>query len=109
MRSARSAVDTSIVVGTSTAPSLIPASMISHSSTRLGSISSTRSPRATPHSRRYWATWCERADISANVIFCSLPSSPTTHSAGVRLSLASTSKKSSAQLKWSSWGGEKSR
>jgi hypothetical protein len=54
-----------MVVGTSTAPSLIPASMISHSSTRFGSINSTRSPRRTPCARSQLATWFERAAMSA--------------------------------------------
>ena len=48
-----------------TAPSLIAASMTSHSGTTLPSMSSTRSPRRTPRPRSQFATWLERAAIAA--------------------------------------------
>ena len=43
-----------------------------------------RSPRRTPCARSQLATWFERAAISANERFFSLPSSSTIHSAGLR-------------------------
>ena len=62
MRSCRSAVETSIVVGTSTAPSLIPASIDSHSSTWLPSMTIMWVPRVTPAARSMFATRFERSD-----------------------------------------------
>jgi hypothetical protein len=81
-----------VVAGDNTAPSLIDASIVSHSGTSLPSIIRMRSPRRTPCARSQLATWFERCDISENDIFCSVPSSLTTHSAGRSLPAAITSK-----------------
>ena len=62
MRSRRSDSASSVVAGITTAPSFIAASIVSHSSTWLPSISTIRSPRATPCARSQFATWSERVD-----------------------------------------------
>jgi hypothetical protein len=98
------------VAGMITAPSFIAARIVSHSSTRLPSITIIRSPRATPCARSQFATWFERSDSSANVHVRSLPSSSTIHSARrPPPSAASTSNQSSAQLNESSCGQRNSR
>jgi hypothetical protein len=106
-RSIRSSRLSSNVAGIITAPILMQASISSHSGTSLPSISSTRSPRATPRPSSQLATRLLRAAISAKVTFCSLPSSATIHSAVAWLSRARSSKWSSAQLKWASCGQRK--
>ena len=62
MRSRRSLSASSVVAGITTAPSFIAASIVSHSSTWLPSISTIRSPRATPCARSQFASWSERVD-----------------------------------------------
>ena len=64
-RSARSSPDKSVVAGISTAPSLIAASMVSHSGTSLPIISRMRSPLRAPSATSQLATWLERCDSSA--------------------------------------------
>jgi hypothetical protein len=98
MRSRRSASESSIVAGLSTAPSFIAASISSHSSTRLGSITSRRSPRPIPRLRRKLAARSEATRSSSKLRADSAPDSSTTHSARRALPRARSSKWSSAQL-----------
>ena len=91
-RSTRSSGVSSVVAGITTAPSLIAASMVSHSGTSLPSMIRMRSPRLTPCLRSQLATRFERADISAKDSFDSLPSSSMIHSAGLSLPCARASK-----------------
>ena len=103
-----SAAVSSVVAGMSTAPSFMQASMVSHSSTWLPSISSTRWPRSTPWARSHAASSVDRADICAKVTDSSEPSSPITRSA-VRSAVpgvaATTSNQSRAQLNRAGRGG----
>ena len=92
MRSARSAWVSCVVAGLTTAPSFIAASVISHSGTTFGSMTSMQSPRRTPLARRKFATRLERSLIPAKLSFASEPSSFTTHSAVRELPRAMTSK-----------------
>ena len=88
-----------------TAPSFIVARMISHSGATLPSISSTRSPRATPSPRSHPATCDERADSDPYDSETSDSSSLRIRSAGRSgCSAAITSNQSSAQLNSSSSG-----
>ncbi|MDT4865777.1 hypothetical protein FQZ97_1006010 [compost metagenome] len=98
MRSRRSSGVSSAVAGISTAPSLMAASIVSHSALSLPSTMSTRSPRCTPCARRKLATWLERCASCANENRSSVPSASTIHSAVASLPFAMTSKWSSAQL-----------
>ena len=82
MRSVRSAAVSSVVAGMTTAPSRIAASIVSHSSTWLPSMSRIRSPRVTPWLRSQPATRLDRSASSANVSLVSEPSCSTIHSAG---------------------------
>ena len=87
-----------------TAPSFIVARMTSHSGATLPSISSTRSPRATPSPRSHPATCDDRADSD--------PYDSETSDSSLRIrsagrsgcSAAITSNQSSAQLNSSSSG-----
>ena len=63
MRSSRSRVPSTIEVGRMTAPTFMIASIASHSSTRLSSMSMTKSPRFTPRDSSQFATWLERRRI----------------------------------------------
>jgi hypothetical protein len=67
IRSTSSLGPTAVVVGTITAPRRMIASMDSHSSTWLPSMSRTLSPRVTPCAASRRATWRDRSTISANV------------------------------------------
>ncbi len=102
-----SAFASSVVAGITTTPSFMQASIVSHSSSWLPSISSRRSPRLTPWACSHAASWLERADSSAYVAWVCDPSSSTTHSA-VRCPVSSvaamTSNQSRAQLKCSGRG-----
>ena len=80
------------------APSFDTASIDSHSSTWLPSISITRSPFPTPCCASQAATRSDRSAISAKVTFSSTPSSSTIHRAMRSLSRAMTSNQSVAQL-----------
>ena len=64
-RSRRSFSPSITVVGIMGAPSLVHASMVSHSSTWLPSMRITRSPRCTPWPRSHVASWDERRESSA--------------------------------------------
>ena len=59
-RSARSRGPSSVVAGMTTAPSLMQASITSHSGATLPSTSSSRSPRSTPSARSQDASCAER-------------------------------------------------
>ena len=88
-----------------TAPSFIVARMTSHSGATLPSISSTRSPRATPSPRSQPATCDDRSDSDPYDSETSDPSSDRIRSAGRSgCSAAITSNQSSAQLNSSSDG-----
>ena len=65
-------------------PSLMPASISSHSSTWLPNMMIMRSPRFTPWPRSQLATWFERADDSAKLRRVAEPSCSTITSAGFR-------------------------
>jgi hypothetical protein len=99
-RSARSSAVSNVVAGMTTAPSFIAASIVSHSSTWLPSMSRIRWPRWTPRARSHPATRLDRSASSAKLSLVSEPSSSTIHSAGRSgYSSASTpSNQSSAQL-----------
>ena len=86
-------------MGMMTAPSLMQASIDSHSSTWLPSMMITRSPRRTPWSRSQLATCAERRDICANETLASDPSCSTIHRQGLSLPSAIWSNQSIAQLK----------
>ncbi len=94
------------VHGIITAPSLMQARIVSQSSTWLPSMSTTRSPRATPRPRSQVATWLDRRDICAHETFCSEPSCSTIHSAGssARSPAATWSNQSSPKLNCSNRG-----
>jgi hypothetical protein len=64
MRYARSDADSSVEVGIETAPILVIASITSHNSIMLPSITMTWSPRRTPMSVSQFATWSDRAESS---------------------------------------------
>ena len=68
-------------VGIRGAPSFMPASWVSHSSSWLPSMSSTRSPRRTPRPRSQFAVRAEDPASSRKVRRSSVPSSSTIHSA----------------------------
>ena len=69
---------TAVVVGMTTAPSLMIASIDSHSSTWLPSMSTTLVPGTTPSSSSRAATWSERRTSSAKVYSARSPFSCTT-------------------------------
>src|SRR4029077_2071250 len=109
-RSTRSVGCSSVEAGMITAPSFIVARMISHSGTTLPSISSTRSPRATPSPRSQPATCDDRSDSDPYDSETSDPSSARIRSAGgYGSSAAITSNQSSAQLNSSSAGQRNER
>ena len=85
VRSAKSAGPSMAVAGLRTKPPLMQASMVSHSSTWLLSMSITRSPRLTPTLANQLASCPERADNSANVRRVSLPSISEITSASLSL------------------------
>ncbi len=62
-RSSRSPSVRLVAVGTTTAPSLTAARVISHSSTWGPSITRMRSPACTPWACSQLATWEERSDM----------------------------------------------
>ena len=87
-----------------TAPSFIVARMTSHSGATLPSISSTRSPRATPSPRSQPATCDDRSDSDPYDIETSDPSDRIRSAGRSGCSAAITSNQSSAQLNSSSDG-----
>lgn len=105
MRSTRSFGPTAVVVGMMMAPSFIVASMMSHNSSWLPSMTMTGSPRVTPCSASHAPTASERRAISSNVTSCEEPSSSTMTSAFASLPRATTSNQSCAQLKRSPRSG----
>jgi len=78
--------------GIMTAPSLMAASMVSHSGTQFGSMISSRSPARSPSEARKFATCAERCASSENVSDDPRPRSSTTRNAGSALPAATTSK-----------------
>ncbi len=106
IRSARSVGPTAVVVGMITAPSFMIASIVSHSSTWLPSITITASPRATPCRASHAATRSEAVAIWSNVRSVDVPSSSTMTRAGLSLPRATASNQSTAQLKRSPTSGQ---
>jgi hypothetical protein len=107
-RSARSSAVSSVVAGTTTAPSFIAASMTSHSGATLPSMRRMRSPRLTPRARRPLATRFDRSAISRKVKRAA--PAPVMIRAGWSRSgpaASSASNQSSAQLKSGSSGQRK--
>ena len=98
IRSTRSAGPTAVVVGITTAPSLMIASIDSHSSTWLPSITTTLSPGSTPEPRRCAATWSERRASSSKEYDARLPSSSRITRPGCWLPRAKASNQSCAKL-----------
>ena len=104
MRSRRSLSASSVVAGITTAPSFIAASIVSHSSTWLPSISTIRSPRPTPCARSQFASRSDRVTSSSNVSDRDDPSPSTTSNPTASFPRAKPSNQSSAQLNSSSAG-----
>ena len=98
IRSTSSAGPTAVVVGITTAPSRMIASIDSHSSTRLPSITITESPLRTPRPASHADTARERSRSSANVCEVDDPSSSTTTSARASFPSATSSNQSHTQL-----------
>ncbi len=108
-RSARSADPRTVEVGRITAPAFMIASIVSHSSTRLPSMSITWSPFRTPSPTSHVATRSERVAISSNVTWRSDPSPATTRSATRSFPRAIWSNQSTAQLQESPTSGHSNR
>lgn len=94
-------------MGRMTAPSFMIASIDSHSSSRLPSMSITWSPCSTPTECSQAATSSERQRISSKETFVSEPSSSTIQRAVLSLPMAISSNQSTAQLKCGPTSGQR--